>query len=131
VGLSGILYGLFGFCLIGKRYEEVFYEACNDYTSLLMGLWFLICIYLDYAKVMPVANIAHAGGLIFGVLYGCVVFEKQHRWLWRTLAIVATLLVLTTLVYVPGNELYQQHRLQESRIRQYEELQQSLSKEVE
>lgn len=124
VGLSGILYGLFGFLIIGRRYEQVLYEACNDATAMLMGVWFVFCIFADRANLMPVANIAHASGLIFGVLYGCAIFERRRRWLWRTLAAIATIAVLTTLFYVPGHELYQQHRLQESRIRQYEEFRQ-------
>jgi membrane associated rhomboid family serine protease len=126
VGLSGILYGLFGFLLIGRRHEQVLYEACNDATAMLMGAWFVFCIVAEQFKLMPVANIAHAAGLVFGVLYGCAVFERSRRWLWRSLAATATILVLTTLIYVPGNELFKQHRLQESRIRQYEELRQSL-----
>jgi membrane associated rhomboid family serine protease len=126
VGLSGILYGLFGFLLIGRRHEQVLYEACNDATAMLMGAWFVFCVVAEKLKLMPVANIAHAGGVVFGVLYGCAIFERRHRWLWRSLAAAATVLVLTTLIYVPGNELYKQHRLQESRIRQFEELHQSL-----
>lgn len=128
VGLSGILYGLFGFLLIGRRYEQVLYEACNDATAMLMGGWFVFCIIAEKFELMPVANIAHAAGLVFGVLYGCVVFEKQHHWLWRTLAVIATLLVFMTLFYVPGNELYKQHRLNQSRIQLYQNLQQSLQK---
>ena len=44
VGLSGILYGLFGLLWMGRRYEPSFYYVCTDSTVRFLLFWFVFCI---------------------------------------------------------------------------------------
>ncbi|NLE39446.1 MAG: hypothetical protein GX621_15600 [Pirellulaceae bacterium] len=64
-------------------------------------------IVVGWAEVMPVANIAHAAGLGFGVLYGLAIFDRSNRSRWLALSIVLSLAVLATMVACPGHVHYE------------------------
>jgi GlpG protein len=120
VGFSGAVYGLFGIVWMGRRWEREFEAVCNAGTVQLMLGWFVLCIVLTMTDTMPVANVAHGAGLLFGVLYGLAIFDFRHRWRWLPLAVLATLLALAPLVACPGNRAYEQMR----RIQQMRQIQQ-------
>ena len=107
VGLSGIVYGLFGILFVGRRWRPEFEAVCSPQTALILLAWFVLCIVLTAAEAMTVANIAHAAGLLFGVLYGQAAFSPRHRRLWIFLAVGASLLVLSTLIACPGHFGYE------------------------
>jgi membrane associated rhomboid family serine protease len=109
VGMSGVIYGLFGIVWIARSRVAEFWEVCPPQVIKLMLAWLPICIVLTYANIMPVANIAHVSGLLFGCLYAMAVYDRR-RLLWRPLAVVATLLVLGTMFYCPGHAGYEYHR---------------------
>ena len=68
VGLSGVIYGLFGMLLVGRRWYAEFEAVCDFSTRQILIGWFVICIFLTHFKLLPVANVAHCGGLLFGIL---------------------------------------------------------------
>jgi len=107
VGLSGIMYGLFGLLWVGRRWHREFYMVCDDRVVQILLGWFVLCIFLTYLNVMPVANIAHGAGLLFGVLYGLAIFHARLRIRWMVPAVLATLLVLSTLIACPGHAGYE------------------------
>jgi len=111
VGLSGMLYGFFGILLVGRRYEPFWRMVCDRQTVELLVGWFFICVVATRFGLLPVANIAHGAGIVFGVLYGLVAFDRRRRWRWLSLAAAATLLVLATLVYCPGHAGYEYYRM--------------------
>jgi len=107
VGLSGVVYGLFGILLIGRRWRPEFNAVCDQQTVQILVGWFFLSIVLTHLGVLNVANIAHAGGFGFGMLYGLAAFDRRRRWQWSALAIAASLLVLATLVACPGHRGYE------------------------
>lgn len=107
VGLSGIVYGLFGMVWIGRRWRSEFRDICDDMTVNLLVAWFFLCIVLTYTEVMNVANIAHGAGAGFGVLYGLAAFHPRYRLQWTLAAVAATCLVLATLIGCPGHRGYE------------------------
>jgi GlpG protein len=107
VGFSGVNYGLFGMLWVGRRWEREFYDACNAATVRLMLAWFVLCIALTRLGLMPVANVAHGAGMLFGVLFGLACFAVPRRWAWRVLAALATMAVLSTLIACPGHKGYE------------------------
>jgi membrane associated rhomboid family serine protease len=113
VGLSGVGYGLFGLLWAARRWRADFAYVCNDDTVRLLVGWFFLCIVMTYYKVMPVANVAHGAGLLFGFVYGRALFGPHGRLPWIAGGVVATLLVLATLVAAPGHPLYQKYRANE------------------
>ena len=110
VGLSGVVYGLFGILLVGRRWQPELNAVCDDRTVRLLVGWFVLCIFLTHFGWLPVANIAHGAGLAFGILYGLAVFDGRRRLRWAAVATVATLLVLCTLIYCPGHAGYRRQR---------------------
>jgi membrane associated rhomboid family serine protease len=112
VGFSGVCYGLFGLLWIGRRWEPQFAEVCDDDTVRLMLGWFVLCIGMTWADLMPVANIAHGAGWLFGALYGMAAFSPHRRWRWTLAAALATLAVLSTLLGFPGHNGYEYVRRQ-------------------
>ena len=110
VGLSGVVYGLFGILLVGRKYQADLQAVCSDQTAMLMAGWFVFCILTTQLEVMNVANIAHGAGMLFGALYGAAIFVPRRRWMWIAASVILTLLVLSLLLYVPGHTLYEQHQ---------------------
>ena len=79
VGLSGVGYGFFGLLWVLSSRDERFRDAVDARTIQLFVVWFFICIGLTVANVMPVANLAHAGGAVLGILTGFTVARTGRR----------------------------------------------------
>lgn len=123
VGLSGIIYGLFGILLVGRRWHRDLAEVCDANTVQFLIFWLFLAILLSYLGMLPVANTAHVAGLLFGVLFGLALFDEPHRIPWRVLAVVAAFAVLATLIAAPGHMGYEhikQRRQLEQRLEQFQ-----------
>ncbi len=103
VGLSGIVYGLFGLVWMGRRWHPDLYAVCDRYTSQILLGWFFLCIVLTHTNILRVANIAHGAGFGFGVLYARALWSPRRRTWWLAAAVVASMLVLATLIGFPGH----------------------------
>jgi GlpG protein len=66
-GMSGVVFGLFGFAALMSRFAPTAGIAVAPETALVTGLWFVVCF---TGLVGPIANTAHAVGLILGVASG-------------------------------------------------------------
>ncbi len=68
IGLSGIVYALFGFILV-KSYLDVSYKNFlgRGLVSLFI-LWLFFCIYLTYKNILQIGNAAHFAGLFWGMV---------------------------------------------------------------
>ncbi|MFZ6693204.1 rhomboid family intramembrane serine protease [Undibacterium sp. SXout20W] len=63
-GMSGALYGMFGFIWIRGRYDATFADDLRKDTIVMMLGWFVLCW---TGLLGPIANWAHTTGLIVGV----------------------------------------------------------------
>lgn len=108
VGLSGVVYGLFGFLfLVRSRYPAIG-RAINRTVVLWLIGSFVLCFPLTFAKVYMVANGAHTGGLLAGALVG---------WFWgrsrkAALYACAGLMILSfaSVLYAPWAPSFQAAR---------------------
>jgi GlpG protein len=66
-GMSGVLYGLFGYLWMKGRYDPASGLGVDRTTVLIMLGWFVLCL---TGLMGPIANVAHAAGLLGGVLLG-------------------------------------------------------------
>jgi GlpG protein len=66
-GMSGVLYGLFGYLWMKSRYEPGLGMFMPRETVIILLVWFFVCL---FGVVGNVANGAHAGGLLLGLLIG-------------------------------------------------------------
>lgn len=75
VGGSGVLYGLFGFGWATRRIYPQLREILTLNVSAVWVGWFLACW---LAPALHVANGAHLGGLVFGVVAGSVAARSSR-----------------------------------------------------
>lgn len=71
-GMSGVNYALFGFVWMQSKYGQRGYNIERQDTILLMG-WLVLCA---TGIIGPIANAAHALGLITGLLAGLPVYMQ-------------------------------------------------------
>jgi GlpG protein len=66
-GMSGVNYGLFGYIWMKGKYDPTSQLSLHNSTVVLMISWFVLC----WTGVLgSVANWAHTGGLVVGVVWG-------------------------------------------------------------
>lgn len=81
IGLSGILYGIFGMLWAMNRYAPSYRGVMDDRTAQMMAVWFFICIGLTWTGTLPIANVAHGVGALMGGLLGLMFAMKASlRW---------------------------------------------------
>ncbi len=68
VGMSGVVYGLFGYIWMQSKYNPRFGVRLEPFTVVLMVGWLVYC-FLPFSSI-PVANVAHLTGLLAGVVVG-------------------------------------------------------------
>lgn len=79
IGLSGVVYGFFGLLWMLTKYDPEFRDAIDPRTVQIFLFWFVFCIVTTVTNILPVANLAHAGGLILGVLVGVAIARPERR----------------------------------------------------
>lgn len=66
-GMSGVLYGLFGYLWMKSRFAPELGLYMHPNTVVFMIAWFFLCM---TGGVGPVANMAHLAGLVLGIIIG-------------------------------------------------------------
>jgi GlpG protein len=99
IGMSGVVYALFGLAWGARRSVAVFgLVATDDTVRFLLG-WIVLTFVLTQAGYMNVANGAHVGGLLFGLAVAWLWVEKPLPASRRAVA-AATLAALVALTIV-------------------------------
>jgi len=75
-GMSGVLYGLFGYMWMKSRFEPELGLEMPRETVLIMLVWLLVCL---WGFLGPIANIAHISGLLLGQLIGSAPLLWRRR----------------------------------------------------
>jgi GlpG protein len=75
-GMSGVLYGLFGYIWMKSRFDPAAGLYLHRDTIILMIVWLFICM---TGRVGPIANTAHVSGILVGMAVGAAPI------LWRRL----------------------------------------------
>lgn len=81
VGLSGVVYGLFGLLWVVSQRDPSMADAMDRRTVQLFVAWFFVCIGLTVTDMLPVANVAHGVGCATGALVGWVAVAGSRRWI--------------------------------------------------
>ncbi len=74
-GMSGVVSGLFGYAWMQYRYAGCLPLHLSSGTIFMMLVWLGIC---TTGSVGPVANWAHGGGLLAGIVLGLAPIARQH-----------------------------------------------------
>jgi GlpG protein len=77
-GMSGVVYGLFGYVWVKGRYQPHLGLGVSEQTSIIMIAWLFICM---TGIIGPVANTAHVVGLLTGaaIAYGPIGVKKLRK----------------------------------------------------
>ncbi|MCP4212294.1 MAG: rhomboid family intramembrane serine protease [Halieaceae bacterium] len=101
VGASGVVYAIFGYLWIARFTKAEYRQVIDDRTIRLLIGWLFLCIPLTLLDLLPVANAAHFGGILFG-MGAAELFAVRRR---RPLIAVGLLLLFTlpsiTLLWCP------------------------------
>jgi GlpG protein len=73
-GLSGVVYGLFGYVWVKSRLQPDLGLQMSQQTVVILLGWFFLCLFF----LQGVANGAHAGGLVAGVLLAAIPVRRQE-----------------------------------------------------
>ena len=69
LGYYGVLYGLFGYLWVRSNHDPTFGIMIAQQSIMILMVWFVLC----WVGLMGnVANLAHTGGLVAGVIIGFV-----------------------------------------------------------
>lgn len=95
LGLSGVVYGLFGLLWVLSETDPRFEDAVDEKIVELMIGWFILCIVLKVAEVWNIALVSHAAGCILGALLGWTLTADQigHR-IGRSSILAATMMLI-------------------------------------
>ncbi|MBX6316455.1 MAG: rhomboid family intramembrane serine protease [Isosphaeraceae bacterium] len=78
-GMSGIVYALFGYVWMKSRYDPAAGMYLRPDTVIVMLFWLFFCM---TGLLGPIANVAHAVGLVVGVAWGFAPHWRQELRRW-------------------------------------------------
>ena len=76
IGMSGVVYALFGLAWGARRTVPAFSLVANDETVRFMLGWMALTFVLTQLRMWNIANGAHAGGLLFGLAVAWLFIER-------------------------------------------------------
>lgn len=75
-GMSGVVYGLFGFVWMHARFGASRRYVISDREAVLSIVWLVAC---GSGMFGPIANLGHAGGLVVGLAMGAPAYVRHVR----------------------------------------------------
>jgi len=104
IGLSGAVYGWFGFIWFARPKFPAFASVATKTVATWLFGWLILCFVLTHFKLMHIANGAHLGGLLAGTVIGVATLHTKRL----ASAVCAVLLVLAglSLYYSPWAPSY-------------------------
>jgi GlpG protein len=107
IGMSGVVYAMFGLMWAGRGSFVTWRGmATRDNLNLFIG-WGVLCIVTTYFNIMPVANGAHFGGLLFGLCVGFIWYAPRRRPVFAAPLAALCVITVMSLMWAPWSESWQ------------------------
>lgn len=106
IGMSGVLYALFGLMWFGKARVPAFAQILPDQTVLVFLVWLVGCLVATKLKFANIGNAAHATGLIFGVAVARAFLIEKAFFPTFPAVVVMTLAALVPLFWSPWSPVW-------------------------
>lgn len=110
IGLSGIVYAYFGYLVVNRRADHAYALALTKPIAVLFFVWLVACFALTYTGVLPVANFAHLGGLVVGLLCGRARDARPDAGMARVTLAAVAVLSFVPLFWLPSSMPWLQAR---------------------
>jgi len=101
IGFSGVIYALFGFMWLGRVRYPFWRNIADEKCVQWMVGWAALCVVGTYMGFMRVANMAHIGGLIFGLSLAGTMWSPKRKPLWAVPGAFCVVLSVLTCVWAP------------------------------
>jgi hypothetical protein len=105
IGLSGVVYALFGLLYALRRDKGFAAEQVHPQIVRLFVGWFFLCILLTYTNIMPIGNVAHGAGAVLGWLVGKSLLVRQGIAALAAVSVLVLAMVAAT-QHMPWNGEY-------------------------
>ena len=81
VGISGLVYAMFGLLLVLRTQDETIRERFQPSLIVLGFAWLFLCIPLTILEIWPIANGGHLCGVVYGAFVGwlCYIVLPRDR----------------------------------------------------
>lgn len=99
IGFSGVVFAFVGLMWIARPAHLQAFQIMHKGNLKIILIWFVLCFVLDALNILPIANGAHAGGLIFGCCVGLCL--KHKKAIYLLLPILFIVLSTTAFLYTP------------------------------
>lgn len=99
IGLSGIIFGLFGLLYIVSKFDEEIRLFITPELSKAMFIQLVLFIPLTYFEIINIANVGHFSGLFYGMFFAGAFFYKPNI-IKKFVFILFNLFIMSGLYYV-------------------------------
>jgi GlpG protein len=117
IGLSGVVYAIFGFLWWYRKATPEFISLLNPRTVQLFLGWLVVCIVLTVLKIWQVGNAAHVAGLLFGVTTAASFDQARRRSGFRLASAGLLAGSLAPLFWCPWSVHWIAHRAYDAHVR--------------
>jgi membrane associated rhomboid family serine protease len=100
IGLSGVAYAMVGLLMVWRDRDPGVARDCPRVYLVAAGIWLLLAQFLTYFADVPIANMAHFAGLIYGWMWGQAYCADRERILTRFLFATGHLLIVPAIWFV-------------------------------
>jgi len=76
IGLSGVLYGLFGLAFVLRKTKDWAAEVAQPQVNQVLIGWFVLCLFIG--QIWNIGNWAHGAGLAAGAMLGAAVGSRYR-----------------------------------------------------
>jgi hypothetical protein len=103
IGISGGVYGLFGFSLIANRSTPWWTTLTHRPLHLLYSANLILSVIADIAGWVPfsVTHLIHVVGILYGAAFGSAFLLTQRGALWRAVVIALPILLFASQLFNP------------------------------
>lgn len=99
IGLSGIIYGLFGLLFIIRKSNPIINSFISPELTKAMFVQLFIFMGLTYFNIMNIANVGHVAGLVYGILFS-LAFYKNTNLIKKIAFILLNMFIISGLYYI-------------------------------
>ena len=79
IGLSGWGFGLGGWMLVARRFDQRLENAVSDESMGTLVVWFALGFVLSWLRVLPIDNVAHTAGGTAGALGALWTYRSEWK----------------------------------------------------